>query len=168
MRTATLALGTTLLITLATAAPARMPRAELAGLRLGMSEEAAQESLAKRGTKAQENPRERERDEQESWALRQGPWGYVSFGIEDDRVSWVTAFARRAGPRIRYRDLGPLSRSRRTGNYFFTWKVPATRSARAYSVIARGSDSVYVASVSLVRAGQEAAHDKPADSDREP
>ena len=158
-------LSATLLLTLATASPTRMPRPELAGLRLGMTEEAAHESLEKRGTKSQEKLQEGEADEQESWSLQRGPWGYVAFGVEDERVSWVTAFARRDGPRIRYRDLGSLARSQRTGNYFVTWKVPATRGARAYSLIARGGDSIYVASVSLVGTSRETVRDHPADRD---
>src|SRR5882672_5479442 len=125
MRHTRFVVATLMLLAVATAAAARSPRAELVGLRLGMPEEKAQAMLTKLGTRATERAREREAEEQESWSLRRGPWGYVAFGVEDGRVRWVTAFARREGPRVRYRDLGSLAECQRTGTYFFTWRVPA-------------------------------------------
>ena len=165
MRTVTLAVTAVLLLLAAPMASAKPPRAELAGLRLGMSDEAAHETLAKHGSPLRDSGHERESEEHETWSLKRGPWGYVSFGVVEEHVSWVTAFARRGGPRLRYRDLGSLDECRRTGTYFFIWKVPAARDARPYSVIARGVDSVYVTSVSLTRDAGEVARDRPAQPD---
>src|SRR5262249_11438971 len=106
MRHITLTLTSIMLLTLASTAAAKPPRSDLAGLRLGMPEGAAQEMLEKRGTKQGEKEREGEREEQESWRLERGPWGYVAFGVDAGRVIWVTAFARETGPRIRYAELG--------------------------------------------------------------
>ena len=150
-----------LLMLLAIPAVAKPPRAELAGIKLGMSEETAHESLEKRGTKQSEKEKEGERDEQESWQLKRGPWGYVAFGVASGRVGWVTAFAREDGPRIRYADIGSLAGSHRSGTYYVKWKVPATGRARAYTVIARGRDSIYVASVSILNDDSR----RPADPD---
>jgi len=158
--------ATILLLAWATAAAARPPRAELVGLRLGMPEGEAQARLAKLGTRTAEKPLERESEEQESWSLRHGPWGYVSFGVEAGRVLWVTAFGRREGPRVRYRDLGSLAECRRSGTYFFTWKVPPRRKAAAYTVIARGADSVYVGSVSLLGSAGRSLPEPPSDPDK--
>lgn len=167
--TATRIAGTAVLLILAaTLAWAKPPRAELAGLRLGMTDDAAHAALAKRGAPIREHGHERESEEHETWSLARGPWSYVSFGVVDERVSWVTAFARTGGQRLRYRDLGSLDACRRTGTYFFIWKVPAVGKARAYSVIARGTDSVYVTSASLTRDPGDVLRDHPAlpDSDR--
>src|SRR5260221_323822 len=80
------------ILLLAIPAVAKPPRAELAGIKLGMSEETAHESLEKRGTKQSEKEKEGERDEQESWQLKRGPWGYVAVSVASRRVSWVSAF----------------------------------------------------------------------------
>jgi len=155
----------TVLTVLPTAALAKPPRAELAGVRLGMAEADAQARLSKLGKRTSEKDREREEDEQESWSLSSGPWGYVTFGVEEGRVSWVTVFARREGPHVLYRDLGSIAEARRTGTYFFTWTVPGHAGAEPYTVIARGSDSLRVSSVSLLPNPQEAVRTRPAPSD---
>src|SRR5436190_10867110 len=149
MRTVTAILAAAMLMTLAAGAESRSPRAELAGIRLGMTEEAARERLAKQGAPASGARAKREEDEQETWSLRRGPWGYVTLGLAGGKVHWVTAFARRNGPRVRYRDLGSLDESRRTGTYLYIWRVPTRRDAPPYTVIARGGDSLFVTSVSL-------------------
>ena len=164
MRPTILALALATSLAFAAAADARPPRAELVGIRLGMSEEEAHEHLSKLGKQAQEK-NEREEEEQESWSLDRGPWGYVALGVEEERVRWVTVFARRGGPAVRYRDLGSLEGSRRSGTYFLTWSVPARAGARPYTVIARGNDSLYVTSVSLVSDSLEAARSQSAPSD---
>src|SRR5256885_1720929 len=150
MRPTRSVLATLVLLAFASPAAARPPRADLVGLRLGMPEEQAQALLSKQGTRTAEHAQEREEEEHESWSLRRGPWGYVAFGVDEGRVRWVTAFARREGPKVRYRDLGSLADCKRTGTYFFTWSVPARGGAAPFTVTARGNDSLYVASVSLV------------------
>ena len=165
MRPATCVLTAMLLAAFAGAAFAKPPRAELAGLRLGMSEEEAHERLARLGTRNPAGEAGGENEGQESWALKRGPWGYVALSIKDDRVAWVSVFARKEGPRIRYRDLGTLAEARRTGAYFFTWRVPAAGRAAPYTVIARGTDSVYVASVSLAPNPSATAPAQPSPQD---
>ncbi len=157
MRNSVPALVVILLLSSIATASAAPPRAELAGLRLGMSEEQARETLARHGKPLRGKGEESERGEQESWSLDRGPWAFVAFGIDGERLRWITAFARRAGPHIRYRDIGSLADSKRSGFYFFTWKVPAARGRSPYLVIARGTDSTYVTSVSLLRDEREAS-----------
>ena len=149
-----------LLLLAAAQAKIRMPKPELAGIKLGMEAEEARERLGKHGTPAQSKEQEHEGEEQQSWSMKRGPWGFVALGIAGERVHWVTAFARPTGPRTRYRDVGPIDLAQRTGTYFFIWRVPASDAAAAYTVIARGTDSVYVSSVS-VTAGPSAG-ERPA------
>ena len=165
MRIPVLVLIVVLLLTFIATASARPPRPELVGLRLGMSEEQAHETLAHRGKPLHGNGEESEHGRQESWSLDHGPWGYVAFGLDAERVRWVTAFARRTGPRIRYRDIGSLAECKRTGAYFLTWRVPAAGERSPYMVIARGTDSTYVTSVSLVRDEREVTRSGPAAPD---
>jgi hypothetical protein len=119
-----------------------------------MPEEEAREHLARIGTLSPGPAHEKESEEQGTWTLRRGPWVYVALGLQDERVAWVTAFARPEGRRVRYRDIGSLDECQRTGAYFFIWRVPAQGSRPAYKVIARGTDSLYVGSVSLAPDGK--------------
>jgi len=155
MRPVTIGLALATLLAIATVAWARPPAAELAGVRIGMREDRAHAVLAKRGTRGAERAERDREEEQETWTLRSGPWAYVTFGVSDARVHWITAFARPAGPRVRYRDLGPLPTARRSGRYYVMWQVPAAGGTPAYSIVARGTDSTYVKSVSLSQAGRQ-------------
>jgi hypothetical protein len=159
MRHAFLILPTLLLLLAAAPSKTRMPKPELAGIKLGMEADAARGQLAKHGTAAASKEQEHEGGEQQSWAMKKGPWGYVALGFQGERVHWITAFARQEGPRIRYRDVGPVDLAQRTGTYFFIWRVPAHGDVAPYTVIARGTDSVYVSSVSVT--GGATAVDRP-------
>jgi len=155
MRLAVLSLASLALFTLAPVASARGPVSELAGVRVGMPEDRAHAALARHGTRGQERAEREREDEQETWTLRGGPWATLAFGVSDARVRWVTAFARTSGPRVRFRDVGPVAAGHRSGRYYVRWQVAASGGTPAYAVIARGTDSTYVTSVSLD--GREAA-----------
>ena len=158
MRTATAFLCALLFLLVPGVSAAKPPRAELLGISLGMPEDEAHERLVRIGTLSPGPTHERESEAQASWTLRAGPWAYVALGLHDNQVAWVTAFARPKGHRVRYRDLGSLAECQRSGAYFFIWRVPARGSQPAYKVIARGTDSLYVDSVSLAPEGA-GAHD---------
>lgn len=151
MKTHPLHLVAVAMLLLAGTAFARSPRAELAGLRLGMTEEAVHEKLRSAGTLMPESRLEKEREEQQSWKLSHGPYGFLALGYDDERVAWITAFVREDGPPIRYADVGPLDSCERPGNFQCVWKVAGAKHREPYWVIARGRDSVRVASISLMR-----------------
>ncbi len=154
------------LLALASPLTARPPRPELAGIRLGMSEAAVHEKLASGGALVPESRFEREREEHETWKMARGPYGFVALGFAGDRVSWVTAFARAQGPVIRFRDVGTLAECERPGNWQCIWKVEGASGRDPYWVVARGRDSLRVASISLLRPRSAAAPDSAArDSD---
>ncbi len=151
-------IGSWLAVPGASARPTRAPRTDLAGVRPGQSEDAAHAQLERRGATTTGEREEHDRDERhETWTFRRGgPWGYVALGLgEDGRVRWVTAFARPTGrSRTRYDEIGPLDRAQRTGNVVYLWRVPGHGGIPAYTLIARGTDSLYVSSVSLAGADQ--------------
>ncbi len=147
-----------LAVSAASAKPARVPRADLAGIRPGMSEDAVHAQLARRGGASATDRDEREGNERrETWTFRRGPWGYVALAFGNgDAVRWVTAFARPTGrSRVRYDEIGPMDQAQRTGNVVYLWRVPPRAGAPAFTVIARGTDSLYVSSVSLAASKPE-------------
>jgi len=156
-----LALALAALIVCAAPAAARAPLHELAGIRVGMSEPEARERLEHAGAAVHDAHEKRDRDEDEAtyWKLDSGPWAYVALGFVDDRVDWVTAFARPDGAPLRFGSVGPLAAARRPGNFFYLWEVAAHGSHPAYSVIARGRDSLTVTSISLKRASSSLVGD---------
>src|SRR5690242_15959272 len=72
------------LLLLAAASPSktRMPKPELAGIKLGMEAEAARGQLGKHGTPVPSKDQEHEGGEQQSWSIKHGPWGYVALGFQ--------------------------------------------------------------------------------------
>ncbi len=152
-RRKSLALALAALIVCAAPAAARAPLHELAGIRPGMSEHDARERLDRSGVVARAAHERQDRDEDEAtfWQMKSGPWGYVALGFVDDRVDWITAFARPDGAPLRFGSVGPLAAARRPGNFLCVWDVAARGGTPAYSVIARGRDSLTVTSISLKR-----------------
>lgn len=143
------ALALAAMLALAGPAAARSPLHDLAGIRVGMSEHEARERLERAGATTGGESEERDEDAHQSWQMKRGPWGYVVIGFADERVDWVTAFLRPDASPLHFDQVGPVAASQRPGNFLSVWQVPARGSAPAFSVIARGRDSLNVASVSL-------------------
>jgi hypothetical protein len=149
-----LAVATLLLLAaLPVLAKSAMPKNELAGIRLGMSEEQVKEKLSRTGTVAPEKGGDRDEGDQQTWSFKSGPYGFVSIGYNDDRANWVTAFVREHGKPVRFSDIGPLAAAQPSGSRQWIWNVAARGEAPAYRVIARGRDSVNVVSISLLHTG---------------
>jgi hypothetical protein len=131
------------------------PKAVLAGVRLGMTEEQVREKLSHTGTAAPEKKgRESEEEgDQQTWAFQRGPYAFVTIGYRDERAFWVTAFLREHGKPVRFSDVGPLATAMPSGNRQWIWNVQAHGDEPAYRVIARGRDSVNVVSISLLHTG---------------
>ncbi|MBI5710511.1 MAG: hypothetical protein HZC42_09440 [Candidatus Eisenbacteria bacterium] len=142
-----LALAATVTLAGGPAQAAKRPPTELLGVRLDMPDHEVQRRLLRIGTlvAGAGTPKQ-------SWALRDRRYGYlvVRYG-PDWRVRWVTGFARKEGRRIRYGDIADLKDAQRSGYYIFTWDVTPPGGGESYVVSARGSDSLYVSSVSLSR-----------------
>ena len=133
-------IGAALSLAAVGAAEAKSPPRDILGLRLGMGEAEAHRRLARLGKEAGYEPAKLERNK-ELWEVRDGRIASVAVKFDDQhRVSWITAFSRPEGKRLRYRDLGDLEKAERQGYYIYMWKVPARGESRAYAVMARGSD----------------------------
>ncbi len=128
----------------AAAVPAGLPQHSLLGIELGMPDHLVRARLSRLGEPVAGAERRKQ-----SWRLRSGPYGYVAVRYDSEwRVKWVSAFARREGRRLRYRDIGDPARASRLGYYIYTWEV-APPGGPPCRISARGSDSLYVASVAL-------------------
>jgi hypothetical protein len=164
----TLIAGTAIAILMLVALTAAKPHApskpatEYLGLRLGMSDEAAHETLEHRGHKPANGEREGKEAESESWQLRDRRFGFVALGFDEaKRLSWYTLFARRGGVNLRLADIGDLKRARQQGNYIYVWSLPAAPQRPACRVIARGTHPDSLQSLSIA-----AASAAPSDSAR--
>src|SRR5438128_1315384 len=125
-----------LFVALTANAKTSLPKGELAGIRLVMSEEQVKEKLARAGTMAPEKGGDRDEGDQQTWSLARGPYGFVSIGYQDDRAAWVTAFVREHGKPVHFVDVGPRRTAERPGNWQWIWNVPAQGRQAAYRVIA--------------------------------
>ena len=131
------------------AAAAKPPR-DILGIRIGMSEEAAEERLEKLGAKKPDREEEGEKEEGEVWTISHPRFAFVYLALDEDRrVRQVQAYARENAPRLRFRDLGDLKRAKRVGYYIYQWDGPVRDHEPQWIVTARSNDSVYVASVAL-------------------
>jgi poly-D-alanine transfer protein DltD len=144
-----------LIISLATqtfaAGAQRAPRPPF-GLRLGMSEEAAQERLRKIATKQQEEREEEEGGEQEVWILKQdAKYNYLIAKFSSEhRLILITVVAR--PNQMRYADLASLNTASKASdgqNYSYKWKVELGKGERAYVINARGSSPEFLTSYSV-------------------
>ena len=129
---------------------------DVLGLRPGMSDHAVHERLEKLGKRAGEGSEESEESggRRERWTLRDRRYGSVALEFDPEfTLDWATAFVHAAGKgrRVRFTDIGPLSRANKKGNYIYTWLLPLERGSRQIGITARGRDSVYITSVSIHR-----------------
>jgi hypothetical protein len=135
-----------LLILVVPAAAGKAP-ADLLGLYPGMSDSDAQHRLEKLG----EVVRGQDMAKQ-TWRLRDPRYGYLVLRYDESwRIHWITVFAREAGRRVRYRDLGDLSLAKHTGHHFYDWTIPARPGSGTWSLVARGTDPKYLDSISISR-----------------
>jgi hypothetical protein len=138
-------LPTVVLLVLTVPASAKNGPADVLGLHPGMSDSEVQHRLEKIG----EVVRGMDRAKQ-TWKLRDPRYEYLVLRYDEDwRVHWVTAFAREGGRRVRYREVGDLSRATHTGQHFYTWTIPARSGAGMWTVVARGADPQYLDSISI-------------------
>ena len=132
----------------------QIPRPEVQGVRLSMSQKEAHARIKKKGSLEKE-----ERKRQEVWALDDRRVSHLIVGFDPEyRVRYVTAIARTGGPRTRYSEVGDLKTADQTsnqGNYKFTWKVGARRGRPAYLVVAHGRDPLHLDSYSVKRLDAE-------------
>lgn len=126
---------------------ATTPKAEIAGISLGMSRVDVRARLQSLGTMEKET-----RKRQEVWAIKDERISHLLVGYDPDmRVRYVTAIARTGGPRIRYDEVGELKSAERVqnqGNYKLTWQVAARSGHAAYLLIAHGHDPQFLDSYS--------------------
>lgn len=137
-----------LLLSVAAFAVEAKVRPEIMGISLGMAREAAHARLKSIGRLEKE-----ERKRQEVWAVDDPRISHLLVGYDTDyRVRYVTAVARKGGPRIRYQEVVDVKRAQRSnyqGNYKFTLEVK--RGQLAYVTIAHGRDPQYLDSYSVKR-----------------
>ena len=119
-------------------------RHDVLGITVGMSHAAARAQLEKVGRKVRED-----RKQQEIWEVNDPRFSHVIVGFTKGfgQLRYVTGKARPDGKRLRYSDVGDIKNARRvvtTGNYEYTWAVPARDGLPAYVVVARGTDPDYL------------------------
>jgi hypothetical protein len=127
--------------------------AEILGLRVGMEDREARQRLMKLGKPITsiESPKQ-------TWNLRDRRYSSLTIRYDANwRVLWVTAFARRGGQRVRYRDIGDIGQAHRGGSYVYTWTMPVSRDGRPSAITARGPDPTYLSSISIHPPGPASA-----------
>ena len=118
---------------------------DVLGLYPGMSDVDARRQLEKIGEVV------RGKDvAKQTWKLRDRRYEYLVIRYDQDwKLHWATAFAREGGRRVRYCDIGDPSLAQHSGSHFYTWTIPARSGAGSWTVVARGSDPQYLASISI-------------------
>lgn len=130
-------------------AQAKSPPRDVLGLRLGMEESEVHRRLRRIGRETGYEPAKREK-RKELWEVRHARISSVAMKFDDDgRLSWITAFSRPEGKRLRYQDIADVRAAERTGYYIYVWKVPARGESPAYAVTARGADPHFLGNYSL-------------------
>ncbi len=126
-------------------AEAGLPRGELLGIRLGMTEAEATARMSKLGRPNATMPAPKQ-----GWELDDSRYAHLIVRYDGNHlVKWVTVLAREDGPRVRYRDIGDVKKAARSGFYFYTWTVPPKKTRAGYVVVARGTDPEFLSSLSL-------------------
>ena len=84
------------------------------------------------------------------WKLRDRRYAWLQLAVNPRRgVRSLQAHLRQPGPGLRYTDIGDLNKARRLGLFIYDWSVPRPGGV-ARHVMARGADSVYAASVTIM------------------
>lgn len=149
----------------ATETQAKSPPRDILGLRLGMNEAEVHRRLTRIGLEAGYPPAKLEK-RKELWEVRHPKIASVAFKFDDEgRLKWITAFARKEGKRLRYRDVVDLRKAQRVGYYIYVWKVPAREGKPAYAVMARGADPEYLGNYALYYDSGKASSEKEEEED---
>jgi hypothetical protein len=138
---------------LSTTARAKSPPREILGVSIGMSFDDAQKHLANAGkpTKDESGPQ----GAKQIWQLDHPRFSYLIVSYDDEqKVAWLTAFAKKTGKPMRYRDVGNLQEARVQGRYFYFWTVK-DKDGDGYIVRAAGTDSERLETLSLFAPGSE-------------
>ena len=126
---------------------------DVLGLRPGMPERDVHARMEKLGKPAGGESEEGE-GRRETWLLRDRRFASITFEFDSEMaLDWATAFVRPRGKGrgVRYTDIGDIGRAQRYGNYIYTWVLPVVRTGRQIGITARGSDSIWISSVSIHR-----------------
>lgn len=134
------------------------PLPGILGVKLGMKEEAVRKLLQKIGKQQKEEKKEEEEEggEEEIWILTNNP-NYASLIVGFDRkhlVRYVTVFSVKKGSNVSYSAIGNVKEAKfesNPSNYRYTWDVAANGKNPRYLVIARGTDSKFLSSLSIKR-----------------
>lgn len=130
----------------AAVAAARMPRNDLLGLRLGMSDLEVRRRLERIGRLTEMQPDAGGR--KQIWTLRDARYATLNLRLDAKHdLQWCTAYARPR--RVRYAQIGDTTAARRAGRHIWIWAVASSPVAAAYQVTARGTDPVFCSSVAL-------------------
>jgi hypothetical protein len=149
MKRFALLLAGALSLSLAGGVDAKAPPQDILGIHPGMLAAEASRRMARIGSEIGEDQARIEKGK-ELWQVRDRRLESVAFKYgRSGRVKWVTAFVKKDGRRLRYRDLADPSKGRQVGKYIYEWSVPARGDRPAYVLQARGIDPVFVGSYSM-------------------
>jgi len=136
-------------------AETKVPRHEVLGISLGMSEEAVRERLRKIAEQQKEEREKEGEGEQEVWTLRHDKrFDYLIVRFDKEHRLWFMTAVVRKDHRMLYSDVADIKSARQQTdgrNYTFTWIVPSRGHVPRYAVVARGSDPQYLTSYSIYR-----------------
>lgn len=125
------------------------PPKDILGIGIGMKRADAQKRLEEIGVFERE-----ERKQQQVWRLK-NDLHYSNIIIAYDKsneVSYLTAFADKSKERIRFTDIGDLSKAKKEvtePHYKYTWEVAESEAKPAYMVVAYGTEPDFLSSCSL-------------------
>ena len=137
---------------LSTPARAKSPPHEILGVSIGMSSDDAMKHLFDVGkpTKDESGPH----GAKQIWQLDHPRFSYLIVSYDgDQKVAWLTAFVKKTGKPMRYRDVGNLKDARLQGKYFYFWNVK--EDGEEFVVRAAGTDSEKLETLSLFAPGSE-------------
>jgi hypothetical protein len=122
------------------------------GLRLGMDEEVVHERLKRIATQQKEEKEEEEGGEQEVWILKRDKrFNYLMARFDrEHRLILLTVVAQ--PKQVRYADVANLKLAAKATdgiNYSYKWKVEPGRSARPFTINARGNSPEFLNSYSV-------------------
>jgi hypothetical protein len=143
-------------VTEASPRAAQLPRAFF-GLRLGMNEEAARERLQRIAAQQKEEKEQEEGGEQEVWILKSDRrFNYLIARFDrEHKLILLTAVARPR--RVKYAELASLKLATKATdgmNYSYKWKVEPGKSARPFTINARGNSPEFLTSYSVYYTSQ--------------
>jgi hypothetical protein len=127
---------------------AELPK-DLLSFYIGMNEQDARKHLQEIG-EFERNDRRR----QQLWRLKNDShYSHLAIAFDkDNQVRYITAFADKAKERIRYSDIGDISKAKEEiteQHHRYTWEAASAEGKPAYFVILYGNETEFLSSVSL-------------------